>query len=769
MRLMVATGNSHKAREISEILAGERIEVLSLKDRPEWPAVSEDQPTIEGNARKKAVETARLGGLWVLADDTGLEVAALGGAPGVFSARYAGEGCDYSANNDKLLAELRGVPSEKRGAVFRTVMALSDPSGQAVMSEGRLEGMIAQAPRGANGFGYDPLFFIPGEGRTLAELDPDRKNAVSHRRMALDRILPRILEVIRGGALAALVVCAAAPVWAGRTEPGQETVWDDIMASQAYRGLRTGSRYLEAKQYELAEKEFLKAVVANPKDPVAHMMLGAAYYWTGKVEQGLSEYRTSLELDPKNAQTVMLLGIALAYKGDGKGAYESFKKSAELDPSRADVQMNLGSIEETMGLIPEAMAHFRNAVKLDPKHPLYHFQLGMLYRRLGRDSEAIESMREALKYYSGYEDALLELGAADERRGDRKAAIHSFRKAVGLKSRDAVARFRLGRLYLMEGERAKAREVLAEAFHLTPEGEGGGLQLSVSFAGGKRKADPAGPKDAKPEPKSNDPLDVFARNLERIPLEQGAQMQVDVAFVPKPKLVKADASEVPSALKKALEKAAQGPMSGHTGTKIVRKQFSLPPAAPVERARQIEKVISDLRQTMQGAPVDADVRLGMNLTFTRLAEGGVSGRADAESQPKASYQPRQVGNDLGLWVIGTGWMGLVEEVLPEAGEEPSHPNEADWWVATGLGFASLGEGQRALSAFEKASRLDPDSEIALLGRGVASVMTGYDDRAVQSFKEVLRINPKSRSAQDSLNWLLRPVNKPASAGDAKTP
>lgn len=768
MRLMVATGNSHKAREIGEMLAGAGIEVLSLKDRPQWPAVVEDQPTIEGNARKKAVETARNGGIWVLADDTGLEVTALGGAPGVYSARYAGPDCDYAANNNKLLEELRGRPASERGAVFRTVMAFSDPSGNCVLEEGRLEGTIAESPRGHNGFGYDPIFYLPGEARTLAELDAGRKNELSHRRRALDNMLPRLMEAARRGVLTALLLCAAIPSRAGRTEPGQDTVWDDIMASQAYRGLRAGSRYLEQKQYDLAEKEFLKAVVANPKDPAAHMMLGAAYYWTGKVDQALNEYKISLELDPKNAQTVMLTGIALAWKGDGKGAYEAFKRSAELDPSRADVQMNLGSIEETLGMVPEALAHFRKAVQLDPRHPLYHFQLGMLYRRLGRDADAIESMREALKYYSGYEDALLELGAADERRGDRKAAIHSFRKAVGLKSRDSVARFRLGRLYLMEGDRAKAREVLAEAFHLTPEGEGGGLQLSVSFAGGKRKADPAlSPKEAKPKPDSNDPLDVFARNMERIPLEQGAQMQVDVAFVPKPKLVKSSASEVPSALKQAMEKAAQGPMSGRSGTKVVRKQFPLPPASPGERARQIQKVIDDLRQVMQDSPADSDVRLGMNLTFTRLAEG-VAGRADAESQPKASYQPRQVGNDLGLWVMGTGWMGLVEEVLPEAGSEPVHPDDSDWWVATGLGYASLGEGQKALTAFEKATRLNPDSELALLGRGVASVMTGYDERAVASFREVLRINPKSRSAQDNLNWLLRPVQKPGVAPAEKS-
>lgn len=755
MRLLLATRNPHKTREISEILGISSVELVSLEAFPDIPEVVEDQATIEGNARKKAVENARQSGLWALADDTGLEVQALDGAPGVFSARYAGPGCDFAANNHKLLSALQGVPAARRAAAFRTVMALSDPSGGVIIEAGRLDGTIAESPAGAGGFGYDPIFFVPERGKTLAEMSLQEKNGLSHRAGALRKMLPHLKRL--AACVSAVLLLGAPAARAARTEPGQETIWDEIMADQANRGLRVGSRFMEEKRYDLAEKEFERAVQANPKDANAHMMLGAAHYWTGKVDLAMTDYAQSMELDPKNAQAVMLLGIALAWKGDNKGAYEAFKKAAELDPSRADIQMNIGSIEEALGLVPDALAHFRKAVSLEPRHPLYHFQLGMLYRRLGRDLDAIDSMREALKIMPTFEDALIELGAADERRGDKKAAIHSFQKAVGLKNRDSVARFRLGRLYLASGERARAREVMFDAFHLTPEGEGAGLQLSVSYAGGKRNAPPDGePGKAPPPPADpNDPLDVFARNLARIPAEQGAVMQVDVAFVPKPKLIRANASEAPSALKKALEQAAGAPGGPATSPKIVRKEFPLPPAAPEQRAQQIQKVINDLRAAMKDAPAGADVRFGMNLTYTRLADA-VTGRGDAQSEAKVSYQPRQVGNDLDLWVIGTGWMALVEEVLPEAGNVAPPPEDSDWWVATGLGYAAIGDGQRAMAAFERACAISPHNELALLGRGVGSVMTGNDEGAVSALQEVLRINPNNRAAREGLNWLLRP-------------
>nr|MBO2469859.1 non-canonical purine NTP pyrophosphatase [Bacillota bacterium] len=129
-----------------------------------------------------------------LADDSGLEVDALGGEPGVYSARYAGEGASDAANNAKLLAALEGVPAEKRTARYRCVLALAVPGMATVTVEGVCEGLIAEQPRGTGGFGYDPLFYLPGRGKTMAELRPEEKNAISHRGQALRRLKALLVE-----------------------------------------------------------------------------------------------------------------------------------------------------------------------------------------------------------------------------------------------------------------------------------------------------------------------------------------------------------------------------------------------------------------------------------------------------------------------------------------------------------------------------------------------------------------------------------------------
>ena len=185
MKLLIATGNLHKLREIREILAVSSLDLAGLEDFPLLPEVVEDGDTFQANARKKAVTLALATGLWTLGDDSGLEVDALGGEPGVRSARYAGEPVDYAANNTKLLRALARVSNRK--ARFRCVMALSDPRGRSEVVEGTCEGHIIQECRGLAGFGYDPLFVPDGHEQTFAEMDGELKNRISHRSMALSR------------------------------------------------------------------------------------------------------------------------------------------------------------------------------------------------------------------------------------------------------------------------------------------------------------------------------------------------------------------------------------------------------------------------------------------------------------------------------------------------------------------------------------------------------------------------------------------------------
>ena len=185
--LILATGNRHKAEEIQESLKGMGLTLRTLKDFPDCPAVEEDGKTCQDNAIKKATAIAAYTGQWALADDTGLEVDALDGRPGVYAARYAGEQATYEDNCRKLLQELEGVPGDKRTARFLTVMALSDPQGNTQVVEGVLQGVITTSFQGTQGFGYDPVFFVPEENKTLADMTLTEKNQISHRALALQK------------------------------------------------------------------------------------------------------------------------------------------------------------------------------------------------------------------------------------------------------------------------------------------------------------------------------------------------------------------------------------------------------------------------------------------------------------------------------------------------------------------------------------------------------------------------------------------------------
>lgn len=191
MEILLASTNPKKRRELADRLAGLGVRLIGADEVGGLPEVAEDAPTFAGNAELKARAAALHTGRAALADDSGLEVEALGGAPGVRSARFAGEPADDGRNNRLLLERLAGLPAEARGARFVCALALCGPDGRLLAScEGSASGRILEAPRGDGDFGYDPLFLFtePGHaqtGRTFAELDPSQKSAVSHRGRAL--------------------------------------------------------------------------------------------------------------------------------------------------------------------------------------------------------------------------------------------------------------------------------------------------------------------------------------------------------------------------------------------------------------------------------------------------------------------------------------------------------------------------------------------------------------------------------------------------------
>ena len=189
MKLILATRNQHKIEEIKKILsendgAGQKLEILTLRDFPDMPEVEETGKTMKENAILKAVAVYNATGIPALADDSGLEVDALNGAPGVVSARFAGPGCTYKDNNVKLLGLLKGTPEDKRGATFRCVVALALSQDDIRIVEGKVRGIIIDKEIGKKGFGYDPVFYHPESGKTFAELTQEEKNRVSHRGIA---------------------------------------------------------------------------------------------------------------------------------------------------------------------------------------------------------------------------------------------------------------------------------------------------------------------------------------------------------------------------------------------------------------------------------------------------------------------------------------------------------------------------------------------------------------------------------------------------------
>lgn len=195
MDIIMATGNRNKVKEIREMLEGSDINVISMKEAGIEADIVEDGQTFEDNARIKAETVRDVCRKVVIADDSGLEIDFLGGEPGIHSARFMGEDTSYDIKNAALIEKLEGVPDEKRSARFVCAMAIAYPDRETKVFRGVFEGRIAHESAGANGFGYDPIFYLPERGCTSAELTPEEKNAISHRGQALKMAVAELLKL----------------------------------------------------------------------------------------------------------------------------------------------------------------------------------------------------------------------------------------------------------------------------------------------------------------------------------------------------------------------------------------------------------------------------------------------------------------------------------------------------------------------------------------------------------------------------------------------
>jgi XTP/dITP diphosphohydrolase len=194
--IVIGTYNNNKKSEIRKILSGIPVRLLDLDDFENPPDIIEDGVTFEDNATKKALELAGFCKMCVMADDSGLEIDALDKRPGILSSRYCGEDTGYEEKCFRLLEELKGVSFEKRTARFRCAIALAEPGGLQFVVQASCEGIISNEPKGNNGFGYDPIFYVPGHELTMAELGPEVKNRISHRALALELFKTNLLELV---------------------------------------------------------------------------------------------------------------------------------------------------------------------------------------------------------------------------------------------------------------------------------------------------------------------------------------------------------------------------------------------------------------------------------------------------------------------------------------------------------------------------------------------------------------------------------------------
>ena len=192
MRLIIATGNEDKVREIDEILEGTGFEAISMKQAGFNPDIVEDGTTFEENALKKAMAVHELSGEYVMADDSGLCIDALDGAPGIYSARFCGEDSTYEEKFRKIFEMLADVPEDKRTAQFVCAIAVVKPDGTSFTVRGECRGVLHEKPVGENGFGYDPIFYVPEFGMTTAQMDPKVKNSISHRGRALRAMVEKL-------------------------------------------------------------------------------------------------------------------------------------------------------------------------------------------------------------------------------------------------------------------------------------------------------------------------------------------------------------------------------------------------------------------------------------------------------------------------------------------------------------------------------------------------------------------------------------------------
>ncbi len=515
------------------------------------------------------------------------------------------------------------------------------------------------------------------------------------------------------------------------------------MAEQSFLEMRRGMGEMSAADYQAASNSFARAVIKNSKDPLPYILLGASLYWAGKVDDAISEYNEALHLDPKNAMAYQLLGIAAGWKGNVQEAQDYFLRANELDPNKADTHMNLGSTYTVQHNWDKALEHFRASVDLAPREPLYHYQLGTLYEALGRDQLAEDSFKKALHYFANYEDAMLSLGALYEKLNRPQEALKYYKKAVKTKPGDFVARLRYGFLLVQQGQGDAARNVIEQAFAIT-RFKNDGLALNAVYR--------ASGKTAQAFEKQ---IQAFKENLERVPAGKAINIEVTLEFQPATAPQKKPTSRA-NTFEQAYERLRGDSSLGENApapeAQTFKRMFTLSAASEEERHTQINNLIEGLRASV--AQADGKYNVNLSLQGRTLDYNSPSALTqNRNTSPKAVYDPRIVGNDMGLWVTGRTWLLFVDEALEDLEEYKKCPTDNTCELLKGLAFLARGNGEAAAEVFSRAATRSPQDPLAQLGLGTAAIINADDEAALTSYKRALELDPKNKVAAKNIKVL----------------
>ncbi len=504
-----------------------------------------------------------------------------------------------------------------------------------------------------------------------------------------------------------------------------KTVWDRIMEDQSAINLRRGYALMGEENYPEAADEFFKAAQKNPESPWPRLLYGSALYWLGEPDKALSEFEEALRLDPANSMAFQLRGIVRARAGLYQEALADFLEAERLAPERSDVKMNAGSVYQALGNPGRSLDYFRAAVAAEPSNPLYRFQLGMFYSRSGRYDQAAAQFEKAVSLFSDYEDAVLELAVLRERDGRLAESIKLYRRALSIKPRDSVARFRLAWALRKAGRGGEAKKALEGAFLLAPANEQGGISMALAYAGAPSGAKAAG--GAAEQQQS--PL--FSA-LSKIPPEQEVRAVIELLETPKAVLTDAPRGEK---LAGRLQAAFKRPKVGYT-----KREYFLPASTPEERLRRAGEIAAETDKLLKGVSSDSDARLNFNI------ETSAPSASRKDPKNKALYKPRDVGNDMGLWVMGDNWLDNAAEAIEEI-EAAGSVSDPDFKLIKGLGYLLLGEPPLALEEFSGGG-VQP-----ALGRCAAWVEAGSEEKALAECLEALRLEPGNKTALANRAWL----------------